>query len=205
MLLAGPSLDLDRNENPDHVSSILQRVAARDQASVPECIERYGGLVWSLARRLCPPGADPDDAVQEIFLALWRGADKFDPERGDEATFVAVIARRRLIDMRRRLARHSEGTQLPELLEAPGDTHVERAEICDDAERAQRALKELRPAQQQVLKLSVYDGLSHQQIATTTGLPLGTVKTHARRGLLRLRELLEVPLNPDAGAAGGGA
>jgi RNA polymerase sigma-70 factor (ECF subfamily) len=202
-LLPGPSLELDHTDLRHDVQTILQRIAAHDQTAVQECIDRYGGLVWSLARRLCPVGADPEDGVQEIFLALWRGAQSFDPERGDEATFVAVVARRRLIDLRRRLDRHTRGSELPEALEAPGETHVERTEICDDAERARRAMKELRPEQQDVLKLAVYEGLSHQQIATTTGLPLGTVKTHARRGLIRLRELLgaTTSIEAEGGAA----
>jgi RNA polymerase sigma-70 factor (ECF subfamily) len=172
------------------VDSILQRIARSDAAAVEACVDRYGGLVWSLARRLCPRGEDPEDAVQEVFLALWKGAAQFDPEKGDESTFVAVVARRRLIDMRRRLARHAEPGELPESVEAPGESHVERAEVVDDADRARRALAELRPEQQRVLSLSVYDGLSHQEISERTGLPLGTVKTHARRGLIRLRELL---------------
>lgn len=153
-------------------------------------MDRYGGLVWSIARRLCPPGADAEDAVQEVFLALWKGAAQFDPAKGEESTFVGVVARRRLIDMRRRLARHSDASELPEALVAPGETHVERVELCDDADRAKRALAELRPEQRRVLELSVYSGLSHQEIAAKTELPLGTVKTHARRGLIRLRELL---------------
>lgn len=180
------------------MKSVLQRVGAGDPASVQECIDRFGGLVWSLARRLCPPGADPEDAVQEIFLSLWKGAGQFDPEKGDEATFVAVVARRRLIDMRRKLARHQGGSELPEVLESEEPSHVERTAINDDAERARQAMQELRPEQRRVLELSVYGGLSHQQIATETEIPLGTVKTHARRGLIRLRQLMGVETGEEA-------
>ena len=172
------------------MKSLLERVAAGEAAGVQECIDRYGGLVWSLARRMSANLADAEDAVQEIFVELWRKAPRFDPRIASEATFVAMIARRRLIDLRRKLARHGEASELPEALAAPREDHAERAEIGDDAARARRALAELKPEQQRVLRLAVFDGLSHPQIASVTGLPLGTVKTHARRGLLRIRELL---------------
>lgn len=172
------------------MTSILGRVATGDAAAVQECIDRYGGLVLSLARRMCPRTAEVDDAVQEVFIELWNKAERYDASLGDEATFVAMIARRRLIDMRRRLARHEGGGELPAELACPGLEVGVRAEICDDAAQAKRAFAELKPEQQRVLKLAVWDGMSHQQIAGVTGLPLGTVKTHARRGLSKLREIL---------------
>jgi RNA polymerase sigma-70 factor (ECF subfamily) len=156
------------------LASILERVAKGEQGAVQECIERYGGLVLSLARRFAVGHQDAEDAVQETFLDLWRQAASYDPARGAEATFVAMIARRRLIDLRRRQARQAGSTELPEAVESPELPHTERSEICEDAARARTALQEL----------------PHQQIASRTGLPLGTVKTHARRGLERLRELL---------------
>ncbi len=172
------------------MTTILQRVAGGDRAAVQECIDRYGGLVHTLARRMCPAGAEVDDAVQEAFIDLWRKADRFDPRIADEATFVAMVARRRLIDMRRRLQRHAGGAEVDETLAAEGVEVDVSAELADEAERAKRAFNELKPEQQRVLKLSVWEGHSHQSIADITGLPLGTVKTHARRGLNKLRELL---------------
>ena len=81
--------------------SILQRVAAGDMAAMQECIDRYGGLVWSLARRLSLSPAEAEDGVQEAFIELWKHAERFDPEVASETTFVSMIARRRLIDRRR--------------------------------------------------------------------------------------------------------
>lgn len=172
------------------LNSILERVAAGEKAAVQECIDRYGGLVLSLARRLCPPSAEVDDAVQEVFIELWNKAERFDRALASEATFVAMIARRRLIDLRRRLERHAGAGELSEALVAPGASVSERAEVGDEALAARKAFRELKPDEQRVLELAVWNGLSHQQIAGATGLPLGTVKTHARRGLARLREIL---------------
>ena len=89
-------------------STILQSVADGNAAAVDECLGKYGGLVWSLARRLCPRHEDAEDAVQEIFVEIWRNAAKFDPEIASEATYVTMIARRRLIDRYRRRAARSQ-------------------------------------------------------------------------------------------------
>jgi RNA polymerase sigma-70 factor (ECF subfamily) len=172
------------------VSSILERVASGDANAVQQCIERYGGLVYSIARRFGRDAHEIDDAVQETFLQLWRVAPRFEPGRCDEPTFVAMIARRRLIDLKRRADRRGDVHELPEAIESGAQTQVERTEICDDAAKARMALGALKPDQRKVLELAIYDGMSHQEIANETGLPLGTVKTHARRGLERLRELL---------------
>jgi RNA polymerase sigma-70 factor (ECF subfamily) len=71
-------------------------VGEGDTRAVAECIDRFGGLIWSLARRLSAGPADAEDAVQEVFIALWENAGRFDPEKGAEVTFVAMIARPRL-------------------------------------------------------------------------------------------------------------
>ena len=85
--------------------SVLQRVAAGDMAAMQECIDEYGGLIWSLARRFCASPADAEDATQEVFIALWENAGKFDESKGAEVTYVAMIARRRLIDSGRKSQR----------------------------------------------------------------------------------------------------
>ena len=82
--------------------TILQRIAAGDAAAVDDCLRQYGGLVWSLARRFSHDHAESEDAVQEVFLDVWKSAARFDEAMGSEATFITMIARRRLIDRRRK-------------------------------------------------------------------------------------------------------
>ena len=172
--------------------TLLQRVARGDQSAVRGVMDAFGGLVWSLARRFCANQTDAEDATQEIFLDVWRSAARFDPAVASEATFVAMIARRRLIDRARKAGRRpNEQTLVEPTLTDGGDAVSRRAELGDEVTRAARALERLTAEQQKVLKLSIYRGLSHEKIAEATGMPLGTVKTHARRGLIRLRELLE--------------
>lgn len=175
--------------------SILGCVASGDPDAVRACMDRYSGLVWSLARRFCFNPTDAEDAVQEIFLDLWKSAARFDAQVASEATFIAMIARRRLIDRRRRASRAGRVASVEintirvqsERGGGGGDGRLERQE---EAMRAAEAIEKLRPEQQRVLRLSVYQGLSHERIAEATGLPLGTVKTHVRRGLIRVRELI---------------
>ena len=164
-------------------------IAAGDKHAVAECIDRYGNLVWALARRSCPDIETAEDAVQDIFLKLWKAAGRFDADIANESTFVAMIARRCLIDLsrRRRWVASAEGLDRVAEIELNA---AERLEINDEAAKARRVLETLPADQKQVIKLSVYDGLSHSLIAETTGLSLGTVKTHIRRGMLRLRESL---------------
>lgn len=173
--------------------TLLQRIAAGDLAAVQECIDRYCGLIWSLARRFLAGQADAEDAVQEVFIELWKNAQRYDPDVAAETTFVAMIARRRLIDRRRRMSRRIEsGPTVPvEDVDVPSRAdQVEAVDLSDEAARAAEALGSLRPEQQRILRMSVYDGWSHQKIAEHLQMPLGTVKTHVRRGLIRVRELL---------------
>jgi RNA polymerase sigma-70 factor (ECF subfamily) len=100
-----------------------------------------------------------------------------------------MIARRRLIDRGRRKMRRPEVPQIAETV-ADRAERVDRPELGEQQKLAQRAFSQLRPEQQQVLQLAIHHGCSHEQIATATGMPLGTVKTHARRGLIKIRQIL---------------
>jgi RNA polymerase sigma-70 factor (ECF subfamily) len=170
--------------------SLLQRVARGEPSAVQQCIDAHGSLVWSLARRLCPKDADAEDAVQEIFITLWRKAGQYDPSLSAESTWVAAVARSKLLDLRRRVARRGRPEELGEELASGAPGQAELAERADEAARATRALAELRSEQRRVLELAVVHGLTYEQVAARLALPLGTVKTHARRGLARVRELL---------------
>ena len=113
-----------------------------------------------------------------------------DPQVASEATYITMIARRRLIDRFRRRSRELDTAPIQEEMVESSSRHEQQTEIEEEAARARQAMQQLRPEQRQVLELSITHGLSQSQIAEATDLPLGTVKTHARRGLLRLRELL---------------
>ena len=181
--------------------SVLVRVARGDPGAVAACIDEFGALVWSLARRLSPTPSDAEDAVQEIYLDVWRSAARYQAAQGSEKVFIMMIARRRLIDRLRRNAQRPEFGSLDELetvgFAAPGTG----GEISAEAERAAMAVSQLRPEEQRLLELAVVHGLSHGEIAERTRLPLGTVKTQIRRGLIRVREILNLVPEPVGGGA----
>ena len=171
--------------------SILARIAAGDGDAVQECMDRYGGLVWSLARRMAPRAAE--DAVQEIFIDLWKSAARFDASKASEKTFIATVARRRLIDRLRRQGRRPQMRSLPEPDDPTPEPSVDDHLVIQrgaEARSAARYLKELRPEQLKVIQLSVVEGMSHSEIASTTGIAIGTVKSHIFRGLAKVRSRL---------------
>jgi RNA polymerase sigma-70 factor (ECF subfamily) len=177
---------------------LLPRIAAGDERAVSECVARYGALVWSLVRRWSPDGTDAEDAVQEIFVDLWRTAARYDTARTSEAGWVAMVARRRLIDRARRRTRQPVLAEWPEAFDVADDSErdVDREMR---AEQARAVLRELPAAQRQMLELSLVHGKTHDEIARETATPLGTVKSHIRRGLQRARELLAARGMTDGG------
>lgn len=181
---------------------LLPRVANGDRDGLRACIERFGGLVWSLARRSRLSQEEMEDAVQEIFLQVWKNAGRYDPSIASEVTFVAMIARRMLIDHKRKRARRPQTEELIDSQRAAPDAPA--PEVGVEAAWAARALDALRPEQRQILIMTTCQGLSHEEVAQQMGMPLGTVKTHARRGLLRMREVLGAGATPAAYVGGPG-
>jgi RNA polymerase sigma-70 factor (ECF subfamily) len=185
--------------------TVLERIAAGEAAAVQECMSAYGGLVWSLALRMSPGRADAEDAVQEVFMDLWRNAGAYDPAKSPEKVFIAMIARRRLIDRWRSRSRRLETDPLEDSesfleqnSEASPVVGVELAEAMD-------AIDTLDAEQRQVVLMGVVQGMTHSEIARETGKPLGTVKTQMRRGLIRVRALLSDGSEQAAGSQGVGA
>lgn len=133
---------------------------------------------------------DAEDAVQEIFVDIWKNAQRFDESQSSETTFIAMIARRRIIDRIRRMNRRITADSFEDVVAEPESRDDKRVQLSVEAGQAAEALRSLKPEQQRVLQLSIVQGLSHQEIADLTGMPLGTVKTHARRGILQAREML---------------
>lgn len=171
--------------------SILERVAAGDAAAVEECLDRYSPLVWSLVRRRLPDHGLAEDLVQDVFIDVWKSANRFDPKISSEANFIGVIARRRLIDRARQIGRRPEVEVIEEEEVSASDKGLAAVDRGDEARVAAEALERLKPEHRKILVMSVMHGLSHSQIAETTGMPLGTVKSHLRRGLEKVRSLLE--------------
>ncbi|QDT39622.1 sigma-70 family RNA polymerase sigma factor [Stratiformator vulcanicus] len=177
---------------------ILPAIAAGDRSAVARCLDRFGGLVWSMARRYLRDDAEAEDAVQEVFIELWQKADIYDPARGAESTFVTMLARRRLIDRMRRNDRRPEAASLESTIDvvAVQDADVDSLVSQEEARRVRDGLEQLRDEEQRVIRLAIFDGLSQTQISQRLDMPLGTVKSHALRGIKKLRAGLRQPPTP---------
>jgi len=148
-------------------------------------MDRYGALIRSMARRQV--GAqDAEDLSQEVFMQVWKHAERFDPARGNEEAWITTIARRRIIDRRRAAGRRPEPQELIEEAVAGVEDH-DNVEAEDEARLAEDAISKLGPEQQRVLRMALIDGLTHTEITERMKMPLGTVKSHVRRGLERVR------------------
>lgn len=179
--------------------SILERVAAGDRNAVNECLDRYGDLVWSLARRYLRNAADAEDAVQDIFIDIWGSARRYDRNIASEVAFISTIARRRLIDKIRAAERRPAMDSLDDDEGTPIDPGVPAtAEEETEVAIVERVLSAMDPEHQRVLSMSLYEGYSHSEIAERLELPLGTVKTRVRRGLIHIREQLRIQAGGDA-------
>ncbi len=171
--------------------SILARIASGDKTAVEACLDQYSGLVWSLARRACATLADAEDAVQDIFVELWQKADRFDPSKASEVTFIATLARRRLIDRYRRDRTMVEAVNIEShILDVAQTDSADSAELADEAAKAANCLDKLPTQQKQVITMSIHGGHSHSRISEKLSMPIGTVKSYARRSLLQLRKCM---------------
>ena len=187
------SVSKDRMENTEaeNQKNLLTEVATGDSKSFEELTKKYGNLIWSIASRYLSNQAEAEDAVQEIFLALWQSASRFDANKGSEITFIATIARRRLIDGLRKNNKHKILQSIDDAIS--NDVFKQKSNLEKNAELslAIGILDTLEKKDQELLSLSIYQGYSHVEIAKLLNLPLGTVKTKIRRNLMKIREKIK--------------
>lgn len=165
----------------------MQRVAARDPEAFELLYDRYHRLVYGVALRVLGDAAAAEDVTQGVFLKLWSSPDSF--SAGNFGAWIARVARNRSLDVvRSRSARSTD--EIPASL-PDDDVLEERAIARIDGERVREALNRLPAEQRDLLELGFFAGITHEQIARRTGVPLGTVKTRIRTGLRRLRQTLE--------------
>ena len=172
---------------------VLARVAGGDRSAFDDCIEAYGNLVWGIVAKFFANAQDREDVVQDVFLSLWKNSYRFDQRKGSEKTFIAVIARRRIIDhLRRRERETAHITAVDAEINPVGvESSSQLVDRQDEANFVLAAMGELRHEERQVLQLAILQGMSHSKIADRMKLPLGTIKTLARRGMIRLRDLVK--------------
>ena len=171
----------------------LVLLAARsEESALAELYDRYGRTAYGLALRTLRDPVLAEDAVQDAFLAVWRTASKFVPERGKASTWILTLAHRRAVDAVRREQRR-RADSLDHTAEPSVEGVEEDAWLRLQRERVQAALRRLPDAQREALELAYYGGFSQSELAERLGQPLGTIKSRMFSGLSRMRELLGEP------------
>jgi RNA polymerase sigma-70 factor (ECF subfamily) len=162
-------------------SALLERIVARDASAVSVLYDRHARLLFNLILRILRDRADAEDVLQEVFVAVWTRAESYDPALGVPAAWLVRIARNRAIDRyRANAARGRLADASQELAPPPAADPEERHDVV-------RALGVLPPEQRVLVEQAYFMGLTHSELAARFGLPLGTVKTRVRSGLLALR------------------
>lgn len=172
----------------NRTSTILQRIAENDKNAAVELINSYGNFVYSLAKKFTYTHEDAEDATQEIFLELWKHAGRYDPQKSSEIGFIALIAKRKLIDSYRKIKSLPKFEDSEIVIDKLSVETEGALFVRLDFQKALKTLNQLQPEQKELIFLSFYEGLSHPAIAEAVNKPLGTVKSHIRRGLQIIRQ-----------------
>ncbi|MEU9324369.1 sigma-70 family RNA polymerase sigma factor [Streptomyces canus] len=170
---------------------LARGLCAADETAFAAVYRRWGALVHTMATRSLGDAHEAEDVTQQVFLGAWRGRDGYRPERGPLGAWLVGITRRKIIDA---LAARTRRLTLIDSMASDADVHHHEVGAPDDVlDRVLLvdALSRLPRHQREVLCMAFYEDLTQAQIAEHTGIPLGTVKSHTRRGLLRLREGIE--------------
>jgi RNA polymerase sigma-70 factor (ECF subfamily) len=176
----------------DSDRELVRQLQAGNTDALAMLYDRYAPMVYTLALKMLQNAAEAEDLTQEAFVNFWQ-QQKYDPERGSVGSYLATYTRSRALDRLRvgggrrnimkKVQRMTGATPRP-------PTPLEEAAQSERQQQLQEALNHLSPAEREVLEIAYFEGLSQSQIAQRLGIPLGTVKTRSRQGLLRLRDRL---------------
>ena len=185
----------DPYEKSDELAlqDLIARIVQQDQSAFSALFKAMSGRVHSLALRITGSSQLAEEVTEDTFFQVWRQAPRFDPSRGTAKTWILTIARSRALDARRSIPPFDELTESETDGNIDGRNHSDLPDLLSAIEQnhsLHKALESLEPLPRQLIALSFFKGLSHEEISIHTGLPLGTVKSHLRRAIICLREAL---------------
>ncbi|MFZ4894698.1 sigma-70 family RNA polymerase sigma factor [Plantibacter sp. Mn2098] len=194
LVTTGPEADAPQVSLATILDGLLARVAQGDQAAFGELYDHIAPRVLGLVKRVLVDHAQSEEVTQEVFLEVWQNATRFEPGKGTATTWVLTMAHRRAIDrVRASQAGRDRDLKIGIRDFDPGfDSVQETAEIRIEHERVKRAFTRLSELQREAVSLAYYGGYSHSEISTLLDVPIGTVKTRLRDGMIRLRDELGV-------------
>lgn len=159
-----------------------------DQGAMADLYDRYSSVVYAVALRVLGDTGAAEDVLQEVFLQLWRNPGAFDAARGSLGSWLAVITRNRAIDS---LRKRRPETDIEDVVLSVAPDLAGEAERARAAEKVRGVMSGMAAGQRTALEMAYWEGMSHSEIATKTGEPLGTVKTRIRAGLIALRKAFQ--------------
>jgi RNA polymerase sigma-70 factor, ECF subfamily len=170
-------------------ADLVMHIAAGSEPALCEVYDRFSKLIYSIARRILRDTSEAEDVVQDVFVKLWAHALEYKATHGSVSTWLMTITHRTAIDqLRRRTVRATVEVEERELLAHPDPKP--NTELLLDRIGLTGALATLKPEERELVELAFLEGLSHAQLAERTGMPLGTIKTRLRTGLVKLRQVL---------------
>lgn len=172
----------------------LARIAEGDKRAFTELYDATASRIYGMVRRLLVDPAQSEEVTQEIYLEIWQTASRYKPERGSAMSWMLTMAHRRAVDRVRasQSSRDRDSKVGIRDFDREYDQVAEHVEITLEGERVKRALRGLTELQRQAVELAYYRGLSHSEIAAELHVPVGTIKTRIRDGMIRLRDALGV-------------
>lgn len=186
--------------------ALMRRVRERDERALEELVRRFERPLYSLAYRVAGSDRFAEDVVQEVFVTVWRDADRYDPARGAVSSWLLTITRFKAIDTLRRETGAKRRTVDVDLSLRPADDDVhEETWLRTRREAVRAAMRELSDTEREAVTVAFFDGLTHVEVAEVLAIPLGTAKSRIRHGLIKLRMVLGESLSefvPVADAAG---
>lgn len=188
-----------RSDDKD-LSQLIERIAAGDQSALAMLYDLTSSLVFGLSLRIISERSAAEEVFLDVYKQIWRQASLYNSERGAPMAWILTITRSRALD---RIRAHKRDQKLKEQFTAEPQTESTKSNpekdfaISERAEMVRQALGSLPAEQREAIELAYYSGLSHSEIATRLGQPLGTVKTRVRLGMIKLRELLSPAMGGD--------
>ncbi|HKU92615.1 MAG TPA: sigma-70 family RNA polymerase sigma factor [Sphingomicrobium sp.] len=175
----------------DELAAVMGSVAGGDRGAFRILYQRTSAKLYGICLRLLGSEAEAQEVLQDAFVTVWRSAAQFDPAKASAITWLSVVARNKAIDRLRQ--RRPAGEDIDAAAEVPDDSPLATAVIEqeDDARRLAHCLEQLEDRSRAMIRAAFFDGASYPELAEREGVPLGTMKSWIRRGLLRLRGCLE--------------
>lgn len=174
------------------LEDLMRAAASGDESAFAVLYDRTAAMVFGIVRRIVRSQQHAEEVAQEVYLEVWRKARNWDESRGSVLTWIMLIARARATDRVRseQAARDRQERVAPGWVDLPADRVAEEVSIAFEQGEVRNLLGQLTDLQRQVIELAYFGGRSYPEVARMLDLPLGTVKSRMRDGLLRLRQAL---------------